>query len=258
MQNKTLGIIGGTGMLGRAIADSLLDSGFISAERLLISNRSGTSSFGPQVRLLADNQQLVELSDIVVLSIRPEQFRELKIDAQGKWVISLMAGLPAAAISAATGAQVVVRAMPNAAVQIRQSFTPWFSAGSLRKQDRQFVQQLFECVGTADEVPNEDCIDYLSALSGTGPAFPAMLYKALVNQAIAAGIPQAIAQRAAHGVVVGGGQLLADHDPLQMIETLMAYRGVTAAALQSMADQNIEAIVGRAVQAGADVARRGM
>ncbi|MGL6244297.1 pyrroline-5-carboxylate reductase family protein [Pseudomonas sp.] len=258
MESRTLGIIGGTGWLGRAIAEALLDSGFIKPDRLLISNRSGVSTFEPGVRLLADNQQLVDLSDVVVLSIRPEQFRELQINARGKRVISLMAGVPAAAISAATGANAVVRAMPNAAVEIRQSFTPWFSAGNLPEHDRQWVQRLFECVGAADEVPDEDCIDYLSALSGTGPAFPAMLQLALTNQAVAAGIPLAIAQRAAHGVVVGGGQMLASRDPQLMIESLMAYRGVTAAALQSMADQNIESIVGRAVEAGAEVARRGM
>lgn len=258
MENKTLGIIGGTGWLGRAIAEALLDSGSIKPDHLLISNRSGVSAFEPAVRLLADNQQLVDLSDIVVLSIRPEQFRELRINARGKLVISLMAGVPAAAISAATDADAVVRAMPNAAVEIRQSFTPWYSAGNLPARDRKWVQQLFECVGSADEVPDEGCIDYLSALSGTGPAFPAMLQMALTNQAVAAGIPLAIAQRAAKGVVVGGGQMLASRDPQQMIESLMAYRGVTAAALQSMADQNIESIVGQAVHAGAEVARRGM
>jgi pyrroline-5-carboxylate reductase len=258
MANNVLGIIGGTGMLGRAIAEAALHNGFVSEDRLLISNRSGTRTFGPQVRLLADNQQLVALSDVVVLSIRPEQFRELQIDATGKQVISLIAGVSASAISAATGAETVIRAMPNAAVQIRQSYTPWFSAGPLTEQERQFVQQLFECVGSADAVPNEDCIDYLSALSGTGPAFPAMLYKALARQAVAAGIPEAIAHRAAHGVVVGGGQLLAQHDPLQMIDTLIAYRGVTAAALQSLVDQRIEAIIGTAVEQGANVARKGL
>ncbi|SDO76273.1 pyrroline-5-carboxylate reductase [Pseudomonas arsenicoxydans] len=258
MHNRTLGIIGGTGWLGRAIAEALLDSGFISPDRLLVSNRSGTHTFEPPVRLLADNQQLVALSDVVVLSIRPEQFRELQINAKGKLVISLMAGVPAATIHAATGADALIRAMPNAAVEIRQSFTPWYSADSLSEQDRALVQGLFECVGTADEVPKEDCIDYLSALSGTGPALAAMLHQALVSQAVAAGIPPAIAQHAAQGVVVGGGQLLARHDPREMIKALMAYRGVTAAVLQSMADQGIDAMVGRAVQQGAEVARRGL
>ena len=258
MNNRTLGIIGGTGWLGRAIAEALLDSGFIEPARLLVSNRSGRSTLRPDVRVLADNQPLVALSDVLVLSIRPEQFRDLRIDASGKQVISLMAGIPAAVISAATGAQMVVRAMPNAAVEIRQSYTPWYSSGKLGDRDRQWLQQLFECVGAADEVPNEDCIDYLSALSGTGPAFPALLHQALASQAVAAGIPHDIAQRAARGVVVGGGQMLASRDPGQMIEALMAYRGVTAAALQSMTEQGIDAIVGRALQAGAEVARRGM
>ncbi|MBK5300627.1 MULTISPECIES: pyrroline-5-carboxylate reductase family protein [Gammaproteobacteria] len=258
MESRTLGIIGGTGWLGRATAEALLESSFIKPDHLLISNRSGVSTFEPGVKLLADNQQLVDLSDIVVLSIRPEQFRELQINARGKLVISLMAGVSAAAISAATGADAIVRAMPNAAVEIRQSFTPWYCVGNLVERDREWVQRLFECVGAADELPDEDGIDYLSALSGTGPAFPAMLQMALTNQAVAAGIPLAIAQRAAQGVMVGGGQMLANRDPRQMIESLMAYRGVTAAALQSMADQDIESIVGRAVQAGAEVARRGL
>ncbi|KAF2395216.1 pyrroline-5-carboxylate reductase family protein [Pseudomonas frederiksbergensis] len=258
MANRTLGVIGGTGWLGRAIVEALLEQHLLQPDHVLISNRSGTSTFGPDVRLLADNQQLVDFSDVVVLSIRPEQFRTLQINASGKVVISLMAGVTAADIRAASGAAVVVRAMPNAAVEIRQSFTPWYSAGPLDERDRAWVQRLFECVGTASEVPDEDCIDYLSALSGTGPAFPAMLQLALTNQAVAAGIPLAIAQQAARGAVVGGGQMLACHDPQQLIESLMAYRGVTAAALQSMADENIEAVIGRAVAAGAAVARRGM
>ncbi|MCF4994641.1 pyrroline-5-carboxylate reductase, partial [Pseudomonas syringae] len=203
MNNKTLGIIGGTGWLGRGIADAALDSGLIAAGRLLVSNRSGGDAWRTDVRLLSDNQELIELSDIVVLSVRPDQFRELRIDARGKLLISLVAGLSASAITVATGAEHVVRAMPNAAVEIRQSYTPWFSGGILEQSDRDAVQRLFETVGAADEVPNEDCIDYLSALSGTGPAFPALLYTALTNQAVAAGIPEAIARRAAHGVVVG-------------------------------------------------------
>ena len=258
MNNKTLGIIGGTGWLGSAIAEALLESGFIQPAGLFVSNRSGRSTLPADVRVLADNQQLVALSDVVMLSIRPEQFPELQIDASGKQVISLMAGIPAAAISAATGAQEVVRAMPNAAVDIRQSYTPWYSAGNLGDADRKWLQRFFECVGAADEVPNEDNIDYLSALSGTGPAFPALLHRALSSQAVAAGIPYEIAQRAARGVVVGGGQLLASRDPEQMIEALMAYRGVTAAALQSMTDQDFDVMIGRALQAGAEVARRGM
>ncbi|MEQ7921533.1 pyrroline-5-carboxylate reductase dimerization domain-containing protein [Xanthomonas sp. WHRI 1810A] len=258
MHYDTLGIIGGTGWLGRAIAQAVLDAGVLAPAGLMVSNRSGGSDFAPGVRQVVDNRELVGLCDVVMLSIRPEQFPALDIDARGKTVISLMAGVSAATISARTGARVVVRAMPNAAVGIRRSFTPWYVAGELSDPERDWIQRLFECVGTAGEVPDEPCIDYLSALSGTGPAFPALLYTALAHQAVAAGIPEDIARQAAHAVIVGGGEMLATHDPQQMLDTLMAYRGVTAAALQSMADQDFESMIGQALQAGAAVARRGM
>lgn len=258
MNVDTLGIIGGTGWLGAGIAEAVLAEGLIEPGRLVLSNRSGSGPLSSRgVRIFTDNQQVVELSEVVVLSIRPEQFRDLSIDARGKCVISLMAGIPAAAVASATSGT-VVRAMPNAAVQIRQSFTPWYSAGRLAERHRSFVQRLFECVGSAAEVPNEDCIDYLGALSGTGPAYPALLATALAHQAVAAGIPEGIARQAAQSVVVGSSQLLAQRSPQALLEALMAYRGVTAAALESLVGEGFEAMVGRALDAGAEVARRGM
>lgn len=259
MATERVGIIGGTGWLGGGLAHALLDTGFIPANQLIVSNRSGSHPLADTgVQVVADNQALVEASDVVILSVRPEQFKALNIQASGKRVISLMAGVTSQAISAATGASVIVRAMPNAAIEIRQSFTPWHCAQGLDASEVAFIQGLLECVGTASRVPTEDGIDYLSALSGTGPAFPALLMTALTRQAVIAGIPEDVARQAAKGVVVSASQLLANHDPQGMIDALVAYKGVTAAGLQSLIDAGFEEQIGRAVQAGADIARRGM
>jgi pyrroline-5-carboxylate reductase len=256
---ETIGIIGGTGWLGGALAQALNDSGFISADRLFLSNRSGRHPMAEAgARLMTDNQALVDASDTVIISVRPEQFKALRIDASGKRVISLMAGVPSQLIAEATGASWVVRAMANAAIEIRQSFTPWHCANELASSEVEFIQGLLACVGTASRVPTEDAIDYLSALSGTGPAFPALLMTALANQAVAAGIPEDVAQSAARGVVLNASQLLAKAEPQDLIDSLVAYKGVTAAALQSLMDAGFEEQIGRAVQAGADVARKGM
>jgi pyrroline-5-carboxylate reductase len=257
--DHALGIIGGTGWLGDGIAKAVLASRLLSADRLVLSNRSGEGELACHgVRITTDNRQLVQKSGMIMLSVRPEQFDALKLDAAGKCVISLMAGVPASRIKAATGASVVVRAMPNAAVAIRRSFTPWFVDGELPAADKAFVQRLFESVGDAAEVPLEDHIDYLSALSGTGPAYPALLAQALTNGAMAEGIPESIARRAALGVVVGSAPLLAERSAEQLIEALMAYRGITAAGLQALTDGGFEDLVGRAIEAGATVARKGM
>lgn len=259
MSNEALGIIGGTGWLGGAIARAVLAKSLLSAGNLIISNRSGRHPLAQQgAYLVADNQGLVDRSDVVILAIRPEHFASLNINATGKTVISLMAGISAKTIMVQTSALAVVRAMPNAAVEIEQSFTPWHCSGEIEATTRSLVQRLFECVGTAVEVQEEDFIDYLSALSGTGPAFPALLMTALANQAMAAGIPSDIAQLAAKSVVVNSSQLLARQDAQQIIDTLVAYRGVTAAALQAMTHSHFEEQIGRALYKGAAVARKGL
>lgn len=259
MHPDTVGIIGGTGWLGGAIARAMIDTAFIPAERLALSNRSGTSSQAPTgAHLVADNQQLVSACDTILLAVRPEQFAALNIDARGKLVISLMAGVPAARIAEATGASRVVRAMPNAGVTIGRSFTPWHCAGTVPETLVNWLQALFACVGTSARVPTEECIDYLSALSGAGPAFPAMLMSALARQAVVAGVPEDIALLAARGVVVDASKLLESSSPQNMIDALVGYRGVTAAALQSLIAEDFEGCIGRAVQAGADIARKGL
>ena len=259
MINETLGIIGGTGWLGGAIAKAVLTKALLPAGNLVISNRSGSHPLAQQgVCLVTDNQDLVNRSDIVIIAVRPEHFANLNINATGKTVISLMAGITAQAIAGQTSASAVVRAMPNAAVEIGQSFTPWYCFGEIGATTRRLVQRLFECVGTAAEVQQEDFIDYLSALSGTGPAFPALLMTALANQAIVAGIPAEIAHLAAKNVVVNSSQLLASRNARQMIDALVAYRGVTAAALQAMTQGHFEEQIGRALQEGAAVARKGL
>ena len=259
MLNETLGIIGGTGWLGAAIAKAVLAKTLVPTGNLIISNRSGSHPLAQQgACLVTDNQDLVDRSDVVIIAVRPEHFASLDINATGKTVISLMAGVTVQSIAAQTLASAVVRAMPNAAVDIEQSFTPWYCSHAVEATTKSLVQRLFECVGTAAEVQKEDFIDYLSALSGTGPAFPALLMTALANQAMLAGIPRDIAQLAAQNVVVNSSQLLASRDAQQMIDALVAYRGVTAAALQTMSQGHFEEQIGRALQAGAAVARKGL
>lgn len=259
MRTETIGIIGGTGWLGGALAKALLDTGFVAPDQLFVSNRSGQHPLAATgAHVMADNQGLIDACDVVILAVRPEQFAALSVNASGKWVVSLMAGVSAQAIADAMGKCTVVRAMANAAVEIRQSFTPWYCASELDQVKHDLLQGLFECVGAASRVPTEDCVDYLSALSGTGPAFPALLMTALTRQAVAAGVPPDVARQAARGVVVNASQMLAQHDPQAMIDSLVGYRGVTAAALNSLVQADFEVMIGRAVQAGAEVARRGM
>jgi pyrroline-5-carboxylate reductase len=248
------GIIGGNGWLGNAMADAAVAAGLIDPSRLTLSARSGHRGKVeiPGASWTKDNAALAERSDVIVLSVRPEQFDDVRIDARGKLIVSVMAGVRADRIAERTNSARVVRTMPNAASTIRKSFTPWFARAEVSGADRTLVQRFLETFGEAGEVKREDHLDYSTGLVGTGAAFPALLAHALIEHAVAQGLPPDFARRAAEGVVVGASQLLADRDPNEIMDELIAYRGMTAAALDAM----VEAGFVKAVHAGLAAAAR--
>lgn len=251
--NGSIGIIGGTGWLGRAIATALVDTGFVGAESLTLSSRAGQLS-EPKgvldgVQVTDDNQRLVLRSDVVILSVRPQDLGGVHINVGERLLISLVAGVSLRDIEALTGARRVVRAMPNAALEIRKSYTPWLANAEVDGAGKTYVQQLFETCGEADEITSEQDLNYLTGLAGTGPSYPALLARALYNCAIEYGLPASVAGRAVHGVVVDASQLIGEQRGFDaLLNTLIGYRGVSAAGIEGMQAGGLEA----SVKAGLD------
>lgn len=250
-----IGIVGGNGWLGNAIASAAISSGAIDGSRLIISGRSDKRGAleVPGATFIKDNDALVQQSDVIVLSVRPDQFSDVKIDAKGKLVISVMAGITAKAIAERTGATQIVRSIPNAAAAIRRSFTPWFATAQVTDASKQIVRELFRSCGDEAEVPEESHIDYCVGMTGSGAAFPALLSEALIAHAIAQGLPSAFAERAAKGVVAGASQLFADEasKTSDIVQEMIDYRGTTAAALLAMLEGGFNAAVGSGLDAAA-------
>lgn len=255
-----VGIIGGTGWLGRSIAKALIDSRFLAPESLTLSNRAGVLPEAEAalagVAVTASNQELVSRSDVVILSVRPEDLGAIRIDAGGKLLVSLVAGASMSDLMTHTGCRQVVRAMPNAALEIRCAYTPWLASGEVDEPGRAYVQALFETCGQADEIFSEEHLNYLTGLVGTGPSYPALLARALFNDALSQGLPEAVARRAAAGVVVHASQLISETRSFdQLLDTLIAYRGVSAAGIQGMQDAGFDACVKAGLEDAMTVAR---
>lgn len=248
-----IGIIGGNGWLGNAIAQAAVASGTITAERLTLSGRSQLSAAAqiPGARWTNDNGELVDNSDVIVLSVRPEQFAGVTIDASGKLVVSVMAGVTAQTIAERTGAAEIVRSIPNAAAVIGRSFTPWFATSPVTPASKMLVQKMFDACGEGAEVPRESHIDYCVAMTGSGAAFPALLAEALAAHAVAKGLPRDFAKRAAKGVVAGASQLFAggEADTAALVQEMIDYGGTTTAALQTMLDKGFNEAVAAGLEA---------
>ncbi len=245
-----VGIVGGAGWLGSAIAQALVKSGTVSSSDLTCSYRSGKPEIAVDCNWTNDNAELVENSDVVILSVRPADWKAVDIEASGKLVVSVMAGVNVLDIKKRTGSARVARALPNAAAELGCSYTPIFMR-STEPADSDIARALFMTCGAVDIVSSEDHIDYFTAMSGSGEAFPALLADAMMKDAVRQGIDPNIARRAAQQVIVGAGKLQAHHglSPSATVKAFVDYRGTTAAGIVEMREKGFEAIVAAGLQA---------
>lgn len=246
-----LGIVGGAGWLGGAIAGAVLSTGVVRAPDLSLSYRRARPDRFADAFWTDDNQALADRSDIIILSVRPEDWPSLDLDASGKLVISVMAGIRLADIGQRHGTRRVVRSLPNAAAEVARSYTPWIASGDATAQDRAAVRAIFAACGVEDEVTSERDIDYLTGLTGSGPAFPSLLAQAMMRHAVEFGLSPEIARRAVNTVLTGTGRLLElrDASPDETVEAFLGYRGTTAAAIEAMREAGIDSAVSRGLEA---------
>lgn len=246
-----IGVIGGGGWLGGAIARSIVDAGVVRPGDLSLSYRREQPKRFPEAFWTTDNQALADRSDVVILSVRPGDWPSVAVDAGGKLVISVMAGIRLVAICDRHKTRRAVRSLPNAAAEVGKSFTPWIATSDTGEDDRAIVGAIFDACGVQDQVASERDIDYLTGLSGSGPAFPALLAAAMMSHAIAHGLQREVARRAVNTVLAGAGRLLErrDEEPDKTVETFLDYRGTTAAAIEAMRAAGFDSCVARGLAA---------
>lgn len=252
-----VGIIGATGWLGSALGGRLLAQGIVKPEQLVVANRSGAraSYYGHSVRWAQDCAELVGLSDVVVVSVRPDDWPVLHLRAKDKVVLSFMAGIGADRLAACGGR--IVRAMPNAAAELGASWTPWWADQGVTAEDRQAVTTILSAIGTSDEIAEESQIDLMTALPGSGAAYPALMAMAMADFMTRQGVSQRIAWRAAEAAVCGGAAMLAGRitDAPALVAAYRDYRGTTAAGIEAAEAAGFSSALHHALRAATEKAR---
>lgn len=249
---EKMGIVGGAGWLGRAIASAMLEAKLINASNLTLSFRNHKYDGFANVNWTQNNQDLADNSDVIILSVRPEDWPSISLDAKGKLIISVMAGIGMEALAERHNTNRVVRALPNAAAEIQKSFTLWYASDHLNDNDHALVRAIFDACGTEDEAKDEREIDYFTALTGSGPAFPALLAEAMTKHAIEFGIPPKRARKAVRAVIIGAAGLLEKNNQTaaEILASFMEYQGTTAAALETMRAEGFDNAVASGISSG--------
>lgn len=227
-----VGILGATGWLGQAQGLRLIGQGW-AARDLVVLNRSGKLGgyAGQPVVWARDAADLCEQSGVLILSVRPQDFPPERFDAGDRLVISFMTAWTLAKLRARWPDARIVRAMPNGGAPLGQSFTPW--VGDVSDADAALVSRILSAMGAEARVADEGQLDYLSALSGSGSAYPALMAQAMLADARSRGLPEVVALQAVEAVICGSAEFLRGRiDQVgAVLDDYRSYKGITDAGI---------------------------
>ena len=255
--------------MGTAILAGLLRSGIDSslisasvntkatAEKL--TDEFGITVFDRETHTDA-NRRAVESADVVLVAVKPafvietldEVSSALKPDAL---VISVAAGITIDAMQGAVPASVaVIRSMPNTPAIVARAVTGLAVGSRSTDEHLAIAKQLFETVGTV-LVVEENMIDELSTVSGSGPAYLFFFIEQFTKTAVEMGFSETDARLMVEETFLGASMLLAavDKTPEQLRRQVTSPNGTTMRAIQVFENANLQELFTKAT--GAALAR---
>ncbi|MDG6998313.1 MAG: pyrroline-5-carboxylate reductase, partial [Nitrososphaerota archaeon] len=260
LQLITVAVIG-AGKIGEAVAKSIAKS--VDVERVLTTRRNpSTRSFqSDKISVLHDNKKAARESDLIIISVKAGDAKhvlnEIAEFVSDKVVISLMAAVSVKKIEAAIPNAKVVRAMPNIGATIGEAMTAYTPSHSLSKKDIEQVQLVLGSFGDYIEVP-ENLMDAVTALSGSGPAYIAILIEAMVSAGLKVGIPRDIAFKLVTKTLTGTADLLSQNKmhPAELRDTVTTPAGTTIAGIYELEKGSLRTSIMNAVEAATQAAER--
>jgi len=253
MKGTRIAVVG-AGTIGSAIVKSLLRRGFENtiATRRQADRLKELADLGATVS--SDNRGAVAKADVVVLCVKPSDalrvLEEIKEEAAGKLIISVAAALPLQLLKMRAPRSRFIRAMPNMAVLVQESFTAYCVDEDVTAEDRERAEEVFEAMGRYREVA-ETYMDAITGLSGSAPAYLAIVVEALMYAGLKVGLPRDLALASSAQSLVGLGKLIQEtgKHPAELKDLVVTPAGVTIEAIYQVESGGIRTAIMNGVEA---------
>jgi len=257
----TIGFIG-SGNMAEALIKGIINANVCKPDNIFISDikpeRLELISESYKVVPSDNNAELASKVTILVLSIKPQNMAEALQSVKDAvkpdtLVISIAAGIKVARIAAVLGNIAIVRVMPNTPALISEGASALF-ANDKAKPVLDKAMSIFSSVGKAVVVEDEDLIDAVTAVSGSGPAYYFLLMEEMVKAAVELGLPENVAKDLVLQTAKGAGLLAVEADkagetPAELRRKVTSPGGTTEAALKVFASKDFGQLVNDALTA---------
>jgi pyrroline-5-carboxylate reductase len=256
MAERRIAIIGG-GRIGEALLAGLLSSGWTE---IVVTSRSDERASELRerhgVEATTSNPDAVRGAALVVIAVKPQDIDALLTEigpllAPEQTVLSVAAAIPTAHIEARIADGVpVVRAMPNAPSTVHEGMAGVAAGAHAGDAQLALAEDVLSHLGRVVRV-SEQAMDAVTAVSGSGPAYFALLAEAMIEAGILLGLSREISTTLVVQTMLGTATLLRDErmHPVELRESVTSPGGTTIAAIRELEQAGVRAAFLNAIQA---------
>lgn len=210
------------------------------------------------IEVFEDNAQAIEGADVIVLAVKPQVMKAVCLALQpnlkpDQLIVSIAAGITCASMNTWLGAQPIVRCMPNTPSLLRKGVSGLYATAEVSATQREQAEQLLSAVGIALWLEQEQQLDAVTAVSGSGPAYFFLMIEAMTAAGVKLGLPPETASQLTLQTALGAAHMAAssDVDAAELRRRVTSPAGTTEAAIKSFQANGFEAVVEQALQAAA-------
>lgn len=231
----------GAGSMAEAMISGIVENKLLSGEQIWVTNRNNQEKLDRLkqkygVNGTYDLSELMENADAVILAMKPKeaatgisQIRPYL--TENTMIISVLAGVSIDSIELLAQKKIpVVRAMPNTSATVGKSATGLAINSNVSDRQKQVVQTIFETVGLTTFV-EENQLDAVTGLSGSGPAYIYYLIEAMEKGASEIGLEKEVAKDLIVQTLLGAAEMVAKSSkPSQQLRAEVTSPGGTTEA----------------------------
>ncbi len=250
----------GAGKIGEALVAGLVSSGWRRADQIVVTarRRERAAELAERYGVIgaASNLEAVDGAEIVVIAVKPQDIEVLLTEighrlAPDQTVLSVAAAIPTALIERHLGDRVpVVRAMPNTPATVHEGMAGVAAGAHAGEDDLRKAEELLAHVGRTVRV-SEPYMDAVTAVSGSGPAYFALLAESMIEAGILLGLSREVSTELVVQTMLGTAKLLRDGrmHPVELREMVTSPGGTTIAAIRELEQAGVRAAFLNAIQA---------
>jgi pyrroline-5-carboxylate reductase len=250
----------GAGKIGEALVAGLVSSEWAKPGEIVATRRSedGLGALAERygIRTTRSNREAVEGAPIVVVAVKPQDIEELLLEVRSavtpdQTVVSVAAAIPTSLIESHLASGVpVIRAMPNTPSAVHEGMAGIAAGAHATEEHLAKAEEVLSALGRTVSV-SEDYMDAVTAVSGSGPAYFALLAESMIEAGILLGLGRETATDLVVQTMLGTAKLLRDEKmhPVELREMVTSPGGTTIAAIRELEQAGVRAAFLNAIQA---------